>query len=90
MRSPAYAKRFKRDFKKAEARGKDIQKLEEAMFLLVSGAPLPDRYHDHPMKGKWEGYRDLHIESDWVLIYKILDDIVFFTRTGTHSDLLKM
>ena len=89
MHIPAYTKRFKRDFKKAESRGKDIKKLEEAMFLLVSAAPLPDRYQDHPMKGEWKGYRDLHVEPDWLLIYKIRDDVVLFTRTGPHSDLLK-
>ena len=42
---------------------------------------------DHPLKGKWTGYRDCHIEPDWVLIYKIDEELLFLTNTGTHSDL---
>jgi len=89
MRTPAYTKQFKRDFQKAESRGKDIKKLEEAMFLLLSATPLPDRYQDHPLKGEWAGCRDLHIESDWLLIYMVVGDAVHFCRTGTHSDIFK-
>ena len=89
MRTPVYTKQFKRDFQRAELRGKDIKKLEKAIFLLIAATPLPDKYQDHPLKGAWAGCRDLHVEPDWLLIYMVADDAVHFIRTGTHSDLFK-
>lgn len=87
MLTPDYSTQFKRDFSKAELRGKDMFKLEEAMSLLVLETPLPLSYKDHPLKGKWKDYRELHIEPNWLLVYKIVGDIIIFARTGTHSDI---
>ena len=44
-------------------------------------------YLDHPLKGNWQGYRDAHIEPDWLLIYKLEGESVRFERTGRHVDL---
>ena len=88
MRKPVFTGQFKRDFKKSEARGLDIAKLEMVMGLLLADAPLPEGYQDHPLRFNWKGFRELHIEPDWLLIYKkIGEDSVQFDRTGTHSDL---
>ncbi len=90
MRTPDYTGQFKRDFKKIESRGKDIAKMEEAMFLLLTEAPLPQRYKDHALKGSWKHFRELHIEPDWLLVYKIFGNVVIFSRTGTHADIFSM
>jgi len=87
MRKPEYSGQFKRDVKQAGKRGKDMEKLKEALRLLIEEATLPALYLDHPLKGEWKGYRDLHIEPDWLLIYKIVGDTVRFERTGRHADL---
>ena len=87
MRNPEYSGQFKRDVKLAEKRGKDLEKLKQAVRLLIDEKPLPASYLDHPLKGDWKGWRDLHIEPDWLLIYKIDGDRVRFERTGRHSDL---
>jgi mRNA interferase YafQ len=81
--------RFKRDVKHAEKRGKDMGKLRNTLLLLLQGEPLPAEHRDHPLKGDWKGYRDLHIEPDWVLIYRIEGDELQLARTGRHSDLFK-
>jgi len=73
--------------KVAQRRGKDLSKLRELILLLAEGQPLPPRYKDHPLSGDWKHYRDCHIESDWLLIYKIEGDDLYLVRTGTHSDL---
>jgi len=78
---------FKRDAKRAERRGKDLAKLRRLLSLLIEQAPLPERYRDHPLKGKWAGCRDIHIEPDWLLIYQIDGDRLVLLRTGTHADL---
>ena len=78
---------FKRDVKLAEKRHKDMSKLREVLLLLANEKELPARYRDHPLTGNWKHYRDLHIEPDWLLLYKIDGNELYLVRTGTHSDL---
>jgi len=87
VRSLIRSAQFRRDVKVAQRRGKDLSKLRELILLLAEGQPLPPRYKDHPLSGDWKHYRDCHIESDWLLIYKIEGDDLYLVRTGTHSDL---
>lgn len=87
MRSLIRSAQFRRDVKLAQRPGKDLSKLRELILLLAEGQPLPPRYKDHPLSGDWKHYRDCHIESDWLLIYKIEGDDLYLVRTGTHSDL---
>lgn len=87
MRAPSYSTQFKRDIKQLQKRGKGMEKLKILMGLLISAAPLPAAYLDHPLKGNFVGFRDAHIEPDWLLIYKIIGDTVRFERTGRHTDL---
>ena len=70
-----------------ESRGKDMVKLREAIRLLSEANVLPPRYQNHPLSGDWNHFRDLHIEPDWLLLYKIEGDNLHLVRTGTHSDL---
>ncbi len=87
MRQPDFSGQFKRDVRQSQKRGKDMNKLKTLLSLIIDGKPLPDTYLDHPLKGGWKGFRDAHIESDWILIYKISGSIVRFERTGRHTDL---
>lgn len=87
MRRPHFTSQFRRDVKRARRRGKDVEKLRRVVRLLIEENPLPARLRDHPLKGDWKDCRDLHIESDWLLLYSLVDDVVRFERTGTHSDL---
>ena len=64
-----------------------MAKLRHVLQLLIDAEPLPPRLRDHPLKGVWRSYRDLHIEPDWLLIYKADESTVIFERTGTHADL---
>lgn len=81
--------RFKKDLKLALKRGYNISLLQTVVDLLCSGIPLPEQNKDHDLTGKWVNYRECHITPDWLLIYKIEQDILTLTltRTGTHSDL---
>ena len=87
MRSLVEGSQFRRDVKLLQRRGKDMSKLRDLILLLCDDRPLPLRYKDHPLSGNWRHFRDCHIESDWLLIYKVEGNSVFLTRTGTHSDL---
>lgn len=81
--------RFKKDYKMSQKRGLDMSQLENVVEILASGEALPEKYLDHPLIGDYKGYRECHIRPDWLLVYKIQDDILILTlaRTGTHSDL---
>ncbi len=80
---------FKKDYKLAIKRGCDINKLQKVVMILASGETLPEEYRDHPLRGNYSGYRECHIETDWLLVYKITENVLVLTlyRTGTHSDL---
>ncbi len=78
---------FKKDVQRQQKRGKDLTKLREVIDLLVSSQPLPPKNRDHPLAGNWAGWRDCHVEPDWVLIYKLAPDELTLGRTGSHSDL---
>ncbi len=57
--------------------------------LLAMGEALPEKNRDHELSGNWDGHRECHIQPDWLLIYRIENDVLVLTlaRTGTHSDL---
>lgn len=81
--------RFKKEYKAMLKRGRSRAKLLEVVEMLANGKPLPEKYCDHNLLGKWAGHRECHIEPDWLLIYTIENDVLVLTltRTGTHSDL---
>ena len=79
---------FRKDIQRLATRGRDIIKILQPLVLLLNEQPLPPQYQDHPLKGKWTGYRDFHIEPDWVVIYKIDKNFLILMRTGTHADIL--
>ena len=80
---------FKKDFKLAMKRSMKIELLEEMIAMLAMGETLPDKHKDHALTGNWLGHRECHILPDWLLIYRIEDEVLVLTlaRTGTHSDL---
>lgn len=80
---------FKRDFKLAEKQGLDMTELAKVITILANGDRLPDKYRDHELQGNYKGYRECHIEPDWLLIYKISSNILVLSlvRTGSHSRL---
>lgn len=89
MRTPVYTRQFEKDVKRCKRRGKNLDKFKIIANTLLSGSPLDPIHRDHKLSGNYVGRRDCHIESDWVLIYKIDGDCIIFERMGTHSDLFK-
>ena len=84
--------KFKRSLKLARKRGLDINLLDSVVDKLLQGIPLESKYKDHALKGDLDGFRECHIQPDWLLIYLLEDDILTLTLvdTGTHADLFKM
>ncbi len=84
-----FTTKFKKDYKRMRKRGKDKKKLEDTLDMLIKGIPLSKDYHDHELQGRYIGFRECHIEPDWLLIYAINQEelILVASRTGSHSDL---
>jgi len=95
MRDIKRSSRFKGEYKLMKKRGKDMQKVDSTVLLLANDEELPPASYDHQLGGNWAGFRDCHIEPDWLLIYKKTDDEALelyelrLEATGTHSDLFK-
>ena len=80
---------FKKDFKRAIKQGRKIELLEEIITLLAMGEELPGKYRDHGLTGNWLGYRECHVQPDWLLIYRMDQEVLvlILARTGSHSQL---
>ena len=89
MLKPIYTKQFARDVKKAQKRGKNLEKFKIIATTLVRGDALDELHRDHKLLGNYSGRRECHIESDWLLIYKAVGDQIIFERMANHSDLFK-
>ena len=82
---------FKKDLKRARKRGLPVGDLEAVVDMILEDADLPPKHHDHLLSGDYAGFRECHIQPDWLLIY--LDEpefcVVTAIRTGSHSDLFQ-
>ena len=80
---------FKKDLKKAKKQEKNLSYLQKIMQKIELEDPLLQKLKDHPLIGNWNHHRELHLESDWLLIYRIIPDekVVIFVRLGSHSNL---
>lgn len=89
MLTPVYTRQFDKDVKRLKKRAKNLEKLKIIIRSLVEEEPVDPINRDHKLIGNWKGRRECHIESDWLLIYKIKENQIIFERTGTHSDLFR-
>ena len=84
---------FKNDFKLMLKRGADITEFKNILTLLANGDVIPEKYRDHPLQNcrEFKNCRELHVQPDWLLVYKYSNNnvILYLIRTGTHSDIFK-
>ena len=89
MLTLTYTSQFKKDMKRIRKRGYDTHLVDILLEKLRNEEILDEIYQDHPLKGKYLGFRECNVKSDWLLIYIIKENELVLTasRTGTHSDL---
>jgi mRNA interferase YafQ len=78
--------RFEEDVRRLDREGKNLDRLWDIVRLLRQEEDF-DRaaYDDHQLEGIYADCRDLHIDGDWILIYKVEDNALKLQRTGRHS-----
>ena len=81
--------RIRKDLKLAQKRGLNLELLRTVVNTLACGEPLDPKYRDHDLNGNYAGFRECHIQPDWLLVYRVEQEELelFLFRTGTHSDL---
>ena len=84
--------RFEKDLKLMKKREYDLKLLKEVIDILSKGEELSSKYKDHYLQGDYSGFKECHIKPDWLLVYKIDNNVLVLTlsRTGTHSDLFQI
>ena len=80
---------FRKDLKRINKRGKDLSLLKDVLQTLREEQALEEKYRDHALTGNYIGFRECHIQPDWLLVYAINNEELILTasRTGSHSDL---
>jgi mRNA interferase YafQ len=88
--------RFKRDWKKLEKQGRDMNLIIKVMTLIIEENEEIHAYDYklHRLSPKNQGNLECHIggrNGDWLLIFKLYEEqnFVIFTRTGSHSELFE-
>ncbi len=90
MYKPVYVRQFNRDIKKIRKQGRDFKQFRLIIKTLLAGDRLDPIFKDHKLAGCYAGRRECHISSDWLLIYKVPNDMIIFERLGTHSELFRL
>jgi mRNA interferase YafQ len=89
MKTIRRTRQFKRDVKRMQRQGREVEKLKRVLEALVKGEPLAAKHRDHVLVGQYKGTRECHIEPDWLLIYESAETEIVLIRTGSHSDLFR-
>lgn len=89
MYSIEFSNKYKKSYKLAIKRGLNVDLLNSVVKELAEGRKLDEKYKDHSLSGKLRGFRECHIQADWLLIYRIIDRkcLLYLLDTGTHADL---
>jgi len=90
MRRVILTTRFEKDVKRLKKRSFEMTKLSEIMKRLARDEVLEEKFRDHALRGNYFGTRECHIAPDWLLVYRLVDEIeIEMIRTGTHADLFE-
>jgi len=91
MHQLIFTNHFKKDTKLLQKRGFAMHNLKQAIISLEEKGCLDQIFHPHKLSGIYSGYWEAHLKSDWLIIWKLIEetDEIWLVRTGTHSDLFK-
>ena len=91
MLKTEFTGQFKLDYKLAIKRGCNPDELQKVITMLMKEQPLPEKYRDQALTNSrnYKDMRECHIETDWLLVYKVYRNtlILKLVRTGSHSAL---
>lgn len=77
-------KNFVKQYKKLRESEKKRFKERRDLFLQDEFNPI---LNNHPLKGKYQGYRSINVTGDLRAIFKREGNMVIFATIGSHSEL---
>ncbi|MBU2633141.1 type II toxin-antitoxin system YafQ family toxin [Patescibacteria group bacterium] len=86
------AHEYRKSLKKIKKSGKYFgieKKVNKIVGIIASGEKLNKKYQDHKLKGCMSEYRECHIKSNLLLIYKKDNKnlVLLLINVGSHDDL---
>lgn len=80
--------RYKRSLRKYKNDSKFLRELKLVIEYLVKQEPLPPKYRDHELKGKFKYVRECHVRPDDLLLYFVVEDeILKLVDIGSHASI---
>lgn len=85
-----YTSQFKKDLKRYQNKPKQINELKTVLGLMQDTGTVPSNYSPHLLRGKYQGFMECHIETDFLLIWVDQENnTIRLTRLGSHSELFR-
>lgn len=81
-----FHKQFTQKLKKMSKKEQELTKERLELFLHD---PYHPRLRNHPLKGKFLGYRSIDIRPDLRAIFKQIDEVAIFVELGNHGKLFE-
>lgn len=86
-----YTNKFKKQLKKISKQGKNVDELFYVVEKLANYESLEPKYRNHNLINDkiYKDCSECHINPDWLLIYKYLNNklILLLVATGSHSEI---
>ncbi len=86
-----YTNKFKKQLKKISKQGKNVDELFYVVEKLANYESLEPKYRNHNLINDkiYKDCSECHINPDWLLVYKYLDNklILLLVATGSHSEI---
>ncbi len=79
-----YHKGFKKQFQKLSSK---IREHFKHRLILFIDNPFDPVLQNHPLHGRWDGFRSINVTGDIRAIYQEIDNINYFVAIGSHSTL---
>ena len=82
-------KHFRKDELKVKLTDEQYVKRIKYLSLILQNKELPSEARDHSLLGEYKGFREFHLGGDILMIYTVVDNVLYLQRIGTHSQLFK-
>ena len=86
-----YTNKFKKQLKKISKQGKNVDELFYVVEKLANYESLEPKYRNHNLINDkiYTDCSECHINPDWLLVYKYLNNklILLLVATGSHSEI---
>jgi len=80
---------FSKSFNKIKLTKNEIGEFLICMINIVRGEHLPDYVRDRSLLGKLKGYKEFHLSSDKVVIYKTDGMNLHLVNIGSHTQVFR-